>query len=327
MRSTSLPSPARRSYSSGGLGVRRPSCPGASAMIGAPEHVRWPTRGSSESNADVISSPRLDWPRTTRQPPAKNWPSWPVWRDDGTTAWTQPICIGRQHTRPHARPGRAGHRDSIGRPHRRARPGSCRTGPTTDRRAAALQPTTKPRVERGRPGTRLLPAWALTSLSAQRFRTRPALFDLVIIDEASQCSIPSVVPLLFRARRALVIGDAMQLPHITSINRDVDARLRARWKVFGIGSASITSPPSSTRRSLPRRKLPAGRCSSTSIIAAIQPSPRCRTGLLSRCTHRTHQRERSWPGGDRRPTTGMATCGRCGQTRPQRARVAQRLRG
>ncbi|NDU73858.1 AAA family ATPase [Actinomadura sp. DSM 109109] len=60
--------------------------------------------------------------------------------------------------------------------------------------------------------------WAVTSLSARRFPDDPALFDLVIIDEASQCAIPHVLPLLFRARRALIIGDVMQLPHIALID-------------------------------------------------------------------------------------------------------------
>jgi superfamily I DNA and/or RNA helicase len=39
----------------------------------------------------------------------------------------------------------------------------------------------------------------------------PALFDLVIIDEASQCDIPSVIPLLARSRKAVLAGDPMQL--------------------------------------------------------------------------------------------------------------------
>jgi hypothetical protein len=37
--------------------------------------------------------------------------------------------------------------------------------------------------------------WAVTSLSARRFPPEPALFTLVIIDEASQCAIPHVLPL------------------------------------------------------------------------------------------------------------------------------------
>ncbi len=68
--------------------------------------------------------------------------------------------------------------------------------------------------------------WAVTSLSARRFPLGPALFDLVVIDEASQCAIPQVLPLLFRARRALVIGDPMQLTHITKTSPHREALIR-----------------------------------------------------------------------------------------------------
>ncbi|MFF5260523.1 AAA domain-containing protein [Actinomadura viridis] len=77
--------------------------------------------------------------------------------------------------------------------------------------------------------------WAVTSLSARRFPPEPALFDLVIIDEASQCAIPHVLPLLFRARRALVIGDVMQLAHIAQLSAERETTfrrehgLRADW--------------------------------------------------------------------------------------------------
>ncbi|WP_406480577.1 DEAD/DEAH box helicase [Streptomyces platensis] len=85
---------------------------------------------------------------------------------------------------------------------------------------------------------RILPqvsGWAVTARSARRFRDRAALFDLVIVDEASQCSAPDVLPLLFRARRALVIGDPMQLQHITTLQPPQEAEahrgagLRASW--------------------------------------------------------------------------------------------------
>lgn len=77
--------------------------------------------------------------------------------------------------------------------------------------------------------------WAVTNLSIRRFPPAPGLFDLVIVDEASQCSIPQVLPVLFRAKRALIIGDAMQLaPVITlkpaqeaAVRRDLG--LRASW--------------------------------------------------------------------------------------------------
>ncbi|MFE3444066.1 AAA domain-containing protein [Nocardia sp. NPDC059180] len=62
------------------------------------------------------------------------------------------------------------------------------------------------------------PAWAVTAQSARSFPPNPGLFDLVVIDEASQCSIPAVLPLLFRAKRALVIGDPMQLTHIATLD-------------------------------------------------------------------------------------------------------------
>ncbi|MGW1615630.1 caspase, EACC1-associated type [Streptomyces sp. NPDC002285] len=77
--------------------------------------------------------------------------------------------------------------------------------------------------------------WAVTARSPRRFRDRAALFDLVIVDEASQCSTPDVLPLLFRARRALVIGDPMQLQHIATLQPRQEAEahrgagLRASW--------------------------------------------------------------------------------------------------
>lgn len=68
--------------------------------------------------------------------------------------------------------------------------------------------------------------WAVTTRSARRFPLQPGLFDLVIVDEAGQCSVPDVIPLLFRAKRALVIGDPLQLGHITTLEAAAEARLR-----------------------------------------------------------------------------------------------------
>ncbi len=64
-----------------------------------------------------------------------------------------------------------------------------------------------------------LPVWIVTTLSVRNaLPLEPALFDLVIIDEASQCDIPSALPLLFRARRAVIIGDPRQLRHISTLS-------------------------------------------------------------------------------------------------------------
>jgi hypothetical protein len=66
--------------------------------------------------------------------------------------------------------------------------------------------------------TQMLPCWAVTSLSARgRLPFEPGLFDLVVIDEASQCDIASALPLLLRARRAVIIGDPLQLKHVSTV--------------------------------------------------------------------------------------------------------------
>jgi hypothetical protein len=65
---------------------------------------------------------------------------------------------------------------------------------------------------------REIKGWATSTHSVRRLELTPKLFDLVVIDEASQCSIAAVLPLLYRARRALIIGDPMQLGHIPGIS-------------------------------------------------------------------------------------------------------------
>ena len=66
--------------------------------------------------------------------------------------------------------------------------------------------------------SRHIPAWCVTNLSAGILPLEPNIFDLLIIDEASQCDIPSALPLLYRSRRAVIIGDPRQLRHITKID-------------------------------------------------------------------------------------------------------------
>lgn len=65
------------------------------------------------------------------------------------------------------------------------------------------------------------PVWATTNLSIGRnFPLKAELFDLVIIDEASQCDIPSALPLIYRAKQLVIIGDAKQLRHIATLTED-----------------------------------------------------------------------------------------------------------
>lgn len=99
-----------------------------------------------------------------------------------------------------------------------------------------------------------LPAWAVTSLSARGwFPHEPGKFDLVVIDEASQCDIASALPLLFRAKRAVIIGDPKQLQNIARIPKSQDVALlekhdlldqRASWSysaksLYGLAAGLI----------------------------------------------------------------------------------------
>ena len=101
------------------------------------------------------------------------------------------------------------------------------TGPDADRvhssvrqRARALQSKV----------TGLFSCWAVTSLSARgRIPMEPGYFDLVVIDEASQCDIASALPLLFRAKRSVIIGDPMQLRHISALTRARDSELQSKY--------------------------------------------------------------------------------------------------
>ncbi|MDA2810645.1 AAA domain-containing protein [Nocardiopsis sp. RSe5-2] len=74
---------------------------------------------------------------------------------------------------------------------------------------------------------RVVRAWATTSRSARVFKPKEGLFDLVVIDEASQCTIADLIPLLFRAKRALIIGDPHQLQPVNSLDASEDRRIQA----------------------------------------------------------------------------------------------------
>lgn len=79
----------------------------------------------------------------------------------------------------------------------------------------------------------LLPAWATTSLSARgKIPFEANYFDLVIFDEASQCDIASALPLLYRAKNAVIIGDPKQLKHISGLQRGQDQLLLGKYDLI-----------------------------------------------------------------------------------------------
>ena len=70
------------------------------------------------------------------------------------------------------------------------------------------------------------PLWLASVLGTpKRIPLHAGLFDLVIFDEASQCDIASALPLLARARRAVIVGDDRQLSFIPQIGVAQDRNL------------------------------------------------------------------------------------------------------
>lgn len=77
-----------------------------------------------------------------------------------------------------------------------------------------------------RDAIRFFPCLSITSLSLKdRIPLIPGIFDLLIVDEASQCDIASMLPLLYRAKRVAIIGDKMQLSHISKLTKIQDTKL------------------------------------------------------------------------------------------------------
>lgn len=84
---------------------------------------------------------------------------------------------------------------------------------------------------------RAFPLWSASNLSARNaLPLAPALFDLVVIDEASQCDIASVIPLLARSRRAVFVGDPMQLRHVSTLDAVVE---RSLLREYGLTDATV----------------------------------------------------------------------------------------
>lgn len=82
---------------------------------------------------------------------------------------------------------------------------------------------------------RFFPVWITTNQSANNsLPLQEGLFDLVVIDEAGQCDIPSVIPLLYRAKRAVLIGDPEQFRHITLIKDDTEHAIAKATEVENV---------------------------------------------------------------------------------------------
>lgn len=64
------------------------------------------------------------------------------------------------------------------------------------------------------------PCWCVTTYAISgSLPMKSGLFDVAIIDEASQCDIASCFPILFRAKKAVIVGDDKQLPHLSFLEK------------------------------------------------------------------------------------------------------------
>ena len=57
------------------------------------------------------------------------------------------------------------------------------------------------------------------------------MFDLVIIDESTQCDIASSFPVLQRGKRAVVVGDPKQLRHLSFLPRERQEAIADRYSL------------------------------------------------------------------------------------------------
>ncbi len=70
----------------------------------------------------------------------------------------------------------------------------------------------KEQPDRARMLLKLLPVWIMAPDDVARlFPCQAGLFDLVIVDEASQVDLPSITPILHRAKKAIISGDTHQM--------------------------------------------------------------------------------------------------------------------
>lgn len=83
---------------------------------------------------------------------------------------------------------------------------------------------------------KVLPCWIMSIDDVCRILPlEPGLFDVLIVDEASQCHLMGALPLLYRAKKAIVVGDKKQLPNADLMFLDSGINDEKK-RVYGIES-------------------------------------------------------------------------------------------
>lgn len=108
-----------------------------------------------------------------------------------------------------------------------------------------------------RTALRAVPIWITTAQASQAIPLDPELFDIVVIDEASQCTLTNLLPLMYRGRTLAVIGDDNQLPAIPTIQESEELALARKHEIEEhlslVGHATNDVYKAATE-SLPRRR-------------------------------------------------------------------------
>jgi hypothetical protein len=79
-----------------------------------------------------------------------------------------------------------------------------------------------------------LPIWLTTTKQiSNHLPLKEQIFDLVIVDEASQCDIASLIPAIYRGKKLITVGDPQQLNHISFLSEAKQRDIRAEYKLNG----------------------------------------------------------------------------------------------
>ncbi len=76
------------------------------------------------------------------------------------------------------------------------------------------------------------PCWCCTTYAvSDSLPLKPGMFDVAIIDEASQCDIASCVPILYRCKKAVIVGDDKQLPHLSFLEKSKEQSFLSQYEI------------------------------------------------------------------------------------------------
>ena len=76
------------------------------------------------------------------------------------------------------------------------------------------------------------PCWCVTTYAVSgSLPMKSGLFDVAVIDEASQCDIASCFPILFRAKKAVIVGDDKQLPHLSFLEKAKEQSFLSQYNI------------------------------------------------------------------------------------------------